>query len=67
MGLRLAGVPRDDVRYGPTAHLAPRPSGEASTREAGQATHGATAGAVPPTQVPLAEAVALLDLAPSRG
>jgi hypothetical protein len=32
---------------GPKADLAPRPSGEAATLEAGQATHGATAGAVP--------------------
>jgi hypothetical protein len=40
---------------GPKADLAPRPSGEAATLEAGQATHGATAGAVP--EVPLAEAM----------
>jgi len=45
---------------GPKAELAPRPSGEAATLEAGQATHGATAGAVP--EVPLAEAMALLNL-----
>ena len=40
---------------GPKADLAPRPSGEAASLEAGQATHGATTGAVP--EVPLAEAM----------
>jgi len=50
---------------GPKADLAPRPSGEAATLEAGQATHGATTGAVP--EVPLAEAMALLNLPSSRG